>query len=154
VSQKAFDTTHDSGQNTTEKVPTNSLIGFNGTYTENTGTIRVPSCANNNTVLNLGMAGADSITTNGQTLTQGKGLLVGDYDFASTRYGLSEQTTALLNANTIAGSNGQVENGGATTTLTERFVDNGRASEAAVHTDMGVFSTVKLRVKQPTLTVE
>ena len=83
------------------------------------------------------------------------GLLVGDYDFASAGYGLSATTTALLNGSTVQGEDTHLVGTNSATSgteFTERFTNNATGT-ALTHADAGVYTTVKLRAKQPTLTV-
>ncbi len=144
-----------SGAATAEKVPTNYLIGFNGRYVEEEGTVRVASLGGETFTGTLPLYGSTS-----GLVKNGKGLLVGDYDLH--RYGLSDTTTKHLNLNTITGTNKQIENATTEgTAVKELFVSRSRQLAAAEgetvegieHKDAGVYTATKLRVRQPTLQV-
>ncbi len=159
-----------SGNFTTESVPTNYLIGFNGHYTEGNGTDilfgtqRIPN-AMGGTGLPARLPLRGSATAledkNGNLfatpITQGKGLPVGDYSYDGMRYGLSSATTNSMNRGSVRPQAGEDVDADATHLepfANRYYTDEDARVAAQTHIDGGVYSTVKLRTKVPTLNVD
>ena len=159
------------GNFTSESVPLNYLIGFNGRYTENQGaggvaygTQRVPrSMGGTGLAARLPLRGVDTVATdkNGRTFTtpiaQGKGLSVADYTYADVQWGLSSAITNSMNRGSVRPAAG--DDVDTLATHVEPFANRFYTDEVTrlaeqTHIDSGVYSTVKLRTKVPTLNVD
>lgn len=139
------------GSETVDGVMRNRFIGYMGSYTETAGTTvnyhelyGEQTLSTSKTPLVTYVADPDSLTTTAE------GINISEYK-KRTQYALSQATTRGLNGNNVA-------------TVTEKFATKTRQTTGAgddavtevvesraTHTDAGVFSAMRVRLKTPTL---
>ncbi|MEE0706949.1 MAG: hypothetical protein UCH28_11300, partial [Adlercreutzia sp.] len=130
---------YNSGTQTNDGVQYSHLIGYFGTYAENAGSTR---------------AGGPRVPLTGET--DNKGMNISEFNWR-TQYALSEETTNNLNSTATNLTTGQTDTNTAATKTEPFGLRGGVDAEGnervtyATHTDGGVFTANKLRLKTPTL---